>query len=253
VRRLPVQRLKQAAKWALPTPWWDGLRRLKPRSPDLVSPQAMKHLRRMKVRGLNPRVVLDVGAAHGKWTKACQRIFPDAHFMLLEPLPDYEAELSALVRRGRIEYIPAAAGRAEDTLSLLVPDEPQGSSFLAATGERDSYFKRSVTVPVLPLSSLDIPSGPTVLKLDVQGYELEVIAGAASILDQVEVIIAECSLYPFQQGIPLIHEVVDRVVELGYRIYDTADEVRWPSGTLAQLDLVFVSGNNQLLDPGQWD
>jgi FkbM family methyltransferase len=248
-----VQRFKQAAKWALPRPWWDELRRLKRRSPDLVSPRAMKHLRRMRVRGLNPRVVLDVGAAHGKWTKACQRIFPDAHFMLLEPLPDYEAELSALVRRGRIEYIPAAAGRAEDTLPLLVPDEPQGSSFLAATGEHDSYFKRSVTVPVLPLSSLEIPSGPTVLKLDVQGYELEVIAGAASILNQVEVIIAECSLYPFQQGIPLIHEVVDRVVELGYRVYDTADEVRWASGTLAQLDLVFVSGSSQLLDPSQWD
>jgi FkbM family methyltransferase len=247
-----VKRLKQATKSALPTPWWDALRRLKRRSPDFVSPRAMTHLRRMKVRGLNPRLVLDVGAAHGNWTTACQRIFPDAHFMMLEPLPDYEAELSALVRRGRIEYIPAAAGRAEDTLALLVPDEPEGSSFLAGTSET-SYFKRSVTVTVLPLSSLDIPSGPTVLKLDVQGYELEVIAGAAPILDQVEVIIAECSLYPFQQGIPLMHEVVDRIVELGYRIYDTADETRWPSGTLAQLDLVFVSGNSQLLDPGQWD
>jgi FkbM family methyltransferase len=248
-----MKRLKQATKTALPTPWWDELRRLKRRSPDLVSPRAMTHLRRMKVRGLNPRVVLDVGAAHGDWTKSCQRIFPDAHFMMLEPLPDYGVELSALVRRGRIEYVPAAAGRTEDTRPLLVPDEPGGSSFLAASREDDSYFKRSVTVHVLPLSSLDIPSGPTVLKLDVQGYELEVIAGAAPILNQVEVIIAECSLYPFQQGIPLIHEVVDRVVELGYRIYDVADEMRWPSGTLAQLDLVFVSGDSQLLDPGQWD
>jgi FkbM family methyltransferase len=213
----------------------------------------MTHLRRMRVLGLNPRVVLDVGAAHGDWTKSCKRIFPDAHFVMLEPLPDHEAELSALVRQERVEYIPAAAGRTEDTLSLLVPDDPGGSSFLPASRKGDSYFKRSVTVPVLPLSSLDIPSGPTVLKLDVQGFELEAIAGAEPILDQVEVIIAECSLYPFQQGIPLIHEVVEHVVELGYRIYDAADEVRWPSGTLAQLDLVFVSGNSQLRDPGQWD
>jgi FkbM family methyltransferase len=173
--------------------------------------------------------------------------------MMLEPLPDYEAELSELVRQGRIEYIPAAAGRTEGTLPLLVPDDPGGSSFLPASRKGDSYFKRSLTVPVLPLSSLDIPTGPTVLKLDVQGFELEAIAGAEPILDQVEVIIAECSLYPFQQGIPLIHEVVGRVVELGYRVYDAADEVRWPSGTLAQLDLVFVSGNSQLRDPGRWD
>jgi FkbM family methyltransferase len=247
-----VERLKLAAKWALPRPWWDELRRLKPRSPEFEGSRVMKHLRRMRGQGLNPRVVLDVGAAHGDWTKSCLRVFPDAHFVMLEPLPRYGAELSALVRQG-VEYIPAAAGRTEDTLPLLVPDDPQGSSFLPASREHDSYFKRSVMVRVLPLSSLDIPSGPTVLKLDVQGYEQEVIAGAEPILDQVEVIIAECSLYPFQQGIPLIHEVVDRVVELGYRIYDTADEVRWPSGTLAQLDLVFVSGSSQLLDPNQWD
>lgn len=248
-----VKGLKQAAKAVLPRRWWDELRRVKRRSPDLASPRAMTHLRRMKARGLNPGVVLDVGAAHGDWTASCQRIFPDAHFIMLEPLPDYVAELSALVRPGRIEYVRAAAGRTEDELPLLVPEEPGGSSFLAASRKHDTFFKRSVTVPVVPLSSLDIPPGPTLLKLDVQGYELEVLAGAAPMLDQVEVIIAECSLYPFQQDIPLIHEVVQHVAELGYRVYDTADAFRWPSGTLAQLDLVFVRHDSQLLEPGQWE
>ena len=244
---------REAAKEILPRRWWDELRRLKRRSPDLASPNAMQRLRSMKGRGFSPMVVLDVGAAHGDWTVSCQRIFPDAQFIMVEPLPDYENELAPLAETGRIRYVKAAAGRTEARLPLLVPEDPGGSSFLPAGRDGDNFFKRSVTVPVVPLESLHIPAGRTLLKLDVQGYELEVLAGAGRLLDQVEVIISECSLYPFQQDIPLIHETIQQVVELGYRLYDVADEVRWSSGTLAQIDLIFVASQSQLLLSRWWE
>jgi FkbM family methyltransferase len=53
-----------------------------------------------------------------------------------------------------------------------------GSSFFPSSRPEDTYFKRAVMVPVVPLDGFDIPEGPTVLKLEVQGFELEVIAGA---------------------------------------------------------------------------
>src|SRR3990172_3283842 len=102
---------REAAKKILPRSWWDELRRLKRRSPDLASPCAMQHLRSMKGRGFSPMVVLDVGAAHGDWPASCQRIFPDARFIMVEPLPDYENELAPLAETGRIQYVKAAAGR----------------------------------------------------------------------------------------------------------------------------------------------
>ena len=209
----------------------------------------MAHLRRMKIRGFHPRVVLDVGAAHGDWTASCQRVFPDAHYVMVEPLMEYERELSALVRPNRVEYVRAAAGREKTSRPLLIPDDPGGSSFLPASRDHDPTFKRSVVVPILPLSSLDVPKGSTLLKLDVQGYELEVIAGAGRLLDDVEVIIAECSLYPTQQGLPLIHEIVRDLTDRGYSLYDLSDEYRWPSGTLSQVDLIFVSGESDLRQP----
>jgi len=73
-------------------------------------------------------------------------------------------------------------------------------------------------VPVVPLDDLDIPEGPTPLKLDVQGYKLEVIAGAAHLLEQVDVIVVECSLHPFQRDLPLIDAVIERVSALGFRL-----------------------------------
>jgi hypothetical protein len=64
--------------------------------------------------------------------------------------------------------------------------------------------------------------------------------------------VAECSLYPFQQEIPLVHQTIQHVIDLGFRLYDVADEVRWPSGTLAQIDLIFVASQSQLLHTRRW-
>jgi FkbM family methyltransferase len=253
-RRLDAEltAVRSKIKRILPRDWWDALRRLKRRSPYLEAPKAMGHLQRMKRQDFNPRIVIDVGAAQGDWTRSCRQIFPDARYIMLEPLLAYEEELAALATHERIEYIRAAAGRTEGELPLLVPTDPGGSSFLPASRRGDTYFKRSVMVPVVPLANLDIPEEASLLKLDVQGYELEVLAGAGPVLQQVEVIVAECSLYPFQQEIPLIHETIQHVVGLGFCLYDVADEIRWPSGTLAQMDLIFVASRSQLLHPGRW-
>ena len=245
--------LREAARSILPRRCFDALRRVRRRSWDLASPRAMRHLRGMKRRGFAPTLVLDVGAARGDWTTSCHAIFPDARFVMIEPLPEHDAELTALAGRWGMRYVRAAAGRTDEPRSLLVPDDPGGASFLPAGREGDAFFKRSMTVPVVRLEDLGLPPGPTLLKMDVQGYELEVLAGAGRLLGQVEAIVSECSLYPFQRDIPLVHEVVERMGELGFRLYDVADEVRWPSGTLAQLDLVFVAAGSPLLLPRWWD
>jgi len=206
----------------------------------------------MRDQGFDPGVVLDVGAARGDWTTSCRRIYPQATYLLIEPLADYAPALSALSAYGRIRYLPFAAGSEEADLPLLVPTKPGGSSFLPSSRPDDQYFKRSVIVHVVPLDSIDIPVGSTLLKLDVQGFELEVLDGASATLNQVDVIITECSLYPFQQGLPLIDQVIARVSALGFRLYDLADEKRWVSGTMAQIDLIFIRANNPLLASRWW-
>jgi FkbM family methyltransferase len=241
-----------AVRRILPRSWWNALRRLKRRSRYLSSPRAMERLRGMKRRGFSPAVVVDVGAARGDWTASCRSLFPEAHFVLVEPFPEHEAELTRLAERWGVRYVKAAAGRERSTLSLLVPDDPGGASFLPAQREGDTFFKHSIEVPVVPLDGLQVEPGATLLKLDVQGYELEVLAGAGRLLEQVEVIVCECSLYPFQRGLPLVHQTIERILSLGFRLYDVADEVRWTSGTLAQVDLVFVASGSQLLQPRWW-
>jgi FkbM family methyltransferase len=243
--------LKQRAQTVLPRTLWDNLRRLRHGSIDLASPKTMAHLRRMRRQGFAPEVVVDVGSATGDWTASCRRIFPDARYVMIEPLPVYRERLSALVGPD-IQYFAVAAGPSRMELPLLVPDQPGGSSFLPSARTGDHYFKSTVDVPVVPLDELDIPVGRTLIKLDVQGYELKVLEGSDQLLKRIEVIVAESSMYPFQQDMPLIHELVHHLAQRGFRLYDIADELRWPSGGLAQVDLIFVAKGHQLLEPRFW-
>lgn len=237
----------------LPRTTLDSLRRIKRRTPYLVHPDLFHRLTRMRDQGFDPKLILDVGAAHGDWTIACMRVFPEAQYALIEPLPDYEEELVPLERNPRVSLVVrAAAGRQPGRLPLLVPDEPGGSSFLPAIKGRDGYFKSTAEVPIVTLDSLDLPDEVSLLKLDVQGYELEVISGARRIVREAEVVIAECSLHRFQVGIPLIHEVIAQLVADGFYVYDIAEGVRWNSGTLAQVDVIFVASSSALWDTRWW-
>jgi FkbM family methyltransferase len=207
----------------------------------------------MRTQGFRPDVVIDVGAAHGYWTRSCARLYPNASYVMVEPNPAYRAELQAVGRTLGAKYVAAAAGRAVGALPLLIPSDPTGASFLREAGDEGSYFERSVTVPVVTLDSIAVPGTVSLLKLDVQGYELEALAGAQRQLGEAEVVICECSLHAFQEGIPLVDEIVAFMTATAdMRLYDFADQVRWKSGTLAQLDLIFVAAWSPLLGPEWW-
>jgi FkbM family methyltransferase len=205
----------------------------------------------MKTQGFTPSVVLDVGAARGDWTASCLRVFPDAHYLMFEPLPAYREELQGLVGP-RVEHRAVAVGRTPGTMPILIGSQIGGSSFLPSS-RGDSYFIGSKSVTVVALDDLDLSPEHALVKLDVQGYELEVLAGAENLLTHTEVVIAEKSIYPYLTDQPLTHEVVAYMTARGFRVYDTADEWRLPSGVLAGLDLVFVAKDSALLSQRWWD
>ena len=95
---------------------------------------------------------------------------------------------------------------------------------------------------------------PQLLKVDVQGYELEVLKGGARTLSSVEAIIAEVSFFRFQAGMPVFHELVESLRRQGFVCYDVLSLSPRPlDGALAQADLLFVREDSQLRASNQWD
>lgn len=207
--------------------------------------------------GFLPRFVVDVGAHRGHWTEAAKAVFPEADFLLIEPQPEMREPLDALCARlAGTRWVETAAGAKTEERIQTIWEDLQGSSFLptpdparlAAGTQRPAKIRRLDDV----LVELDTPP-PDLVKLDVQGFELEVLRGAPSIFGRTELFILETSLFEFLPGLPLLSEVIRFMADRGYELYDVAGYILRPSDSaLGQLDVAFARRDGFLRQSMRW-
>ena len=85
------------------------------------------------------------------------------------------------------------------------------------------------------------------LKLDVQGYELEVLRGASNLLCQTQFVYLETSLIQTNEECPVFFEVINYLSEKGFRLLDFCSQVRRKDGALWQTDLLFISNKSKFI------
>lgn len=198
--------------------------------------------------GVAPTTIIDVGAASG--TPELMSAFPEASVALFEPLEEFRPALEDILKSRHGALILAAAGSRAGELNFHVhPESLEGSSTLEETmGEIADGVAR--TVPVVRVDEeLERTGllGPYVLKIDVQGAELEALAGCTDILSQTLAICLEVSLLQFMKGAPLFAEVVGHMESLGFVAWDIIPGWTRPlDHALGQVDIVFVPENGTL-------
>jgi FkbM family methyltransferase len=200
-------------------------------------------LERLKARGFQPDFVIDVGASTGIWSVSVSKLFPQARFLLVEPLLENYGERIGYLKKTLpgAEVIGAAVGDHTGTAEFLVSADLYGSSLLE---QHDQSGGQKKEVPLLTLDALTIEKkieGNGLLKIDVQQAEHLVLAGASKVLPQIDVIVAELSLYQLAEGGKTLIEMLELLQQKGYRYFDDVGEWRDPrDGTLLQKDILFV-------------
>jgi len=142
--------------------------------------QAMEN---MKELGFYPRTVIDVGVAYG--TLPLLKAFPKSKHILIEPLQEFEEAIRKLGEDYPIEYINAAAGRYSGKVTFNIHRNITASSMYEETdGEYVDGIKRIVNMIKLDqlIKKYEI-SDRVLLKVDVQGAELDVLDGAENLLN----------------------------------------------------------------------
>ena len=141
------------------------------------------------------------------------------------------------------QYVLAAAGAASGTATFHVHTALDGSSLLNEV-EGTVVDGVSREVPVVTIDRVCAEKslkGPYLMKLDLQGAELQVLAGAQRTLSDTDAILLEVSLFGFLIGGPQFYDIVARMKELGFVAYDMCGTLYRPlDNALAQVDLVFV-------------
>lgn len=201
--------------------------------------------------GWRPRSCIDVGAYHGEWTAMFRSFFPQSRVLMVEAQEGKRATLQAVVHasNGGVEFAAALLG-ATDGEEVEFNEMETGSSVFS---EASPYTRATVTKR---LSTLDTvlarhPGFRTAdcLKVDTQGYELQVLMGASNLLESVDVVLLEVSLIQVNAGCPLLAEVVAFMAARGFAVFDFCSQIRRRDGVLWQTDLLFLrSGGSVRID-----
>jgi FkbM family methyltransferase len=211
--------------------------------PRRTLPEVLSHLRGL---GLAPATVIDVGVAAG--TPGLYAAFPDAALLLVEPVAEWHAQLEALGASRRVELVRGAAGPEPGSFDLRVHRVLACSSTMGSRRGDDAEFERR-TVPVVPLDDAVRDAGlagPYVVKVDVEGGELDVLAGASAVLEEADAVLLEVSLFQLNEGAPQFGDVVRWMHERGWVVYDLYDgHLRPLDGALAQVDVAFVKADGR--------
>lgn len=201
-------------------------------------------LNHLKSVGFRPATMIDVGVAYG--TPGFYGVFEDVRYLLVDPLEEYVPVMKRLCAVYPGQWKCCAAGQKEGEITINIHPDLSGSSiYNESEGAHVDGAPRQVPMRRLDtlLTEGDF-SSPILLKLDVQGGELEVLAGATKILPDVEAIIMEISLFSFYKETPQLAEVVARMFELGYVVYDIfGGNNRILDNALGQVDICFVKEN----------
>lgn len=207
-------------------------------------------LRHVKQLGFVPQTVIDVGGAFGLFSAEALHIFPHANYQLLEPLEEYKPYLDKFVQAHprQAQYVIAAAGARSGEISINVHPDLVGSSTYLEEDVSDTNgvprVVKSVTLDELITSAKLAP--PYLVKIDVQGAELDVLVGFERNLANTEFLLLEVSFFGFFLGGPQFYDVVAFMKSKGFVAYDISElQYRLLDGALSQTDLVFVKENGQ--------
>jgi FkbM family methyltransferase len=201
-------------------------------------------------QGIIPKTVIDVGANVGQFAVACAKIFPGVSVHSFEPLPDCVKQLNRHVARlGDVRVYPFALGAQGGEVVLHVNSHRHSSSILSL-GERhlkafpDAREIQAIRVPISTLDreleSVSLES-PVLLKLDVQGYEAQVLNGATETLKRVDYVLLETSFRPLYEGEKTFMEIARMMEDRSFEFLRPVDWLSDPlNGEVLQMDALFA-------------
>lgn len=161
--------------------------------------ESLELLEMARASGIN--VIYDIGANVGTWALLAKAIFPDAIVEAFEPLPVHQVSFAKRfdVASG-VTLHPIGLGPENATMPLRVTSLSDASSILRiASASYDHFGLTEVDQVPIPVRRLDDYCAEKnlimadLIKLDVQGFELEVLTGGISVLAHAKALIVEVS------------------------------------------------------------
>jgi FkbM family methyltransferase len=195
--------------------------------------------------------VLDVGANAGQYTASLREAGYDGRVFSFEPLEGAHAQLLQAATRD-LEWKVAprmALGNEDGTLAIHVAANSWSSSALKMLDAhlRADPASRYVAVESVRVARLDtvaselgIPGQNLFLKIDVQGFERQVLEGAVGLSSRIKGVQLELSLVPLYEGQELFLPLINAITRDGFEVCGVVPGwVEPATGRTLQVDAIF--------------
>jgi FkbM family methyltransferase len=197
---------------------------------------------------LGIKYVVDIGANKGQFTLAVRKSIPDAKIIAFEPLANPAAIFKAIFNNDTNVVLHVSAigpehceteihvSKSEDSSSLLPITDKQNDLF---PGTEESHVEKINSAPLALFLTQEEVTTPALLKIDVQGYELQTLKGCESLLSRFTTIYVECSFIELYQGQALAYQVIDWLKERNFLLSGLSSLVYDENGQSIQGDFIF--------------
>lgn len=204
----------------------------------------------LKKQGFYPRTVYDIGANRGMWSRNCMSVFPNAVYYLFEPqeklLPKIHKKLEGY---NNYKVFSVGVGDQNKTKDFTIHVREDSCSYLYTPEEAMDRGFDQITIPMIRLddfvkkNELEMPS---IIKIDAEGLDFEVLKGAGELLLHAEVVLVEVAI--MNQRLPnTALKILETMESNGYRLFDITDLNRpFPNGVLWLCEFAFIKKNGIL-------
>lgn len=196
-------------------------------------------LKRCCRRGTRVNAVIDVGASNGCWSRRVVKRFPQAAFLMVEARQEHEAGLKKTVAcHPDFDYVIAAAGNRVGSIYF------DATQLFGGLASNIPFEQNCIEVPVTTIDTLVREKGlkpPFMIKLDTHGFEVPILEGARSTLEQSSLVILETYNFTIAEQSLRFYEMCAHMEQYGLRCLDICEPMHRPGdGAFWQIDIIFA-------------
>ena len=199
-------------------------------------------------RNHNFNTVVDIGANTGQFSLVMKKNFPEANIFAFEPLKEPFFTYSKIFDNDtRVNVFNSAIAQEAGVTKMHISKSLDSSSLLELTELQNEIFPGTSAIGTQNVSMGRLASfvrkeqikGVSLLKLDVQGFELEVLSGCEELLHMFDMVYCECSFFELYAGQSLAPQIIEFMSVKGFVLQGFNNVKYDKNGSTVQADFIF--------------